>query len=113
MLDKVERLEKPATVNADMKLVLTPHVRSGEDVLQVEGMSKSYGELQLFTDVNIDIKRGEHVAIIGNNGTGKTTLLKILNGLETADTGSYTLGTNVEIGYYDQEHHVLHAEKTW
>ena len=112
MLDKVERLEKPATVNADMKLVLTPHVRSGEDVLQVEGMSKSYGELQLFTDVNIDIKRGEHVAIIGNNGTGKTTLLKILNGLETADTGSYTLGTNVEIGYYDQEHHVLHAEKT-
>lgn len=112
MLDKVERLEKPATVNADMKLVLTPHVRSGEDVLQVEGMSKSYGELELFSNVDIDIKRGEHVAIIGNNGTGKTTLLKILNGLETADTGSYTLGTNVEIGYYDQEHHVLHAEKT-
>ena len=112
MLDKVERLEKPATVNADMKLVLTPHVRSGEDVLQIEGMSKSYGELELFSNVDIDIKRGEHVAIIGNNGTGKTTLLKILNGLETADAGSYTLGTNVEIGYYDQEHHVLHAEKT-
>ncbi len=112
MLDKVERLEKPATVNADMKLVLTPHVRSGEDVLQIEGLSKSYGSLELFSGVNIDIKRGEHVAVIGNNGTGKTTLLKILNGLETADAGSYTLGTNVEIGYYDQEHHVLHAEKT-
>ncbi len=112
MLDKVERLEKPATVNADMKLVLTPHVRSGEDVLHIEGLSKSYGSLELFSGVDIDIKRGEHVAIIGNNGTGKTTLLKILNGLETADAGSYTLGTNVEIGYYDQEHHVLHAEKT-
>ena len=112
MLDKVERLEKPATVNADMKLVLTPHIRSGEDVLKVEGMSKSFGDLNLFTDAYIDIKRGEHVAIIGNNGTGKTTLLKILNELETVDTGSFTLGTNVEIGYYDQEHHVLHHEKT-
>lgn len=112
MLDKIERLEKPATVNADMKLVLTPHIRSGEDVLKIEGMSKSFGDLTLFTDVNIDIKRGEHVAIIGNNGTGKTTLLKILNELEKADTGSFTLGTNVEIGYYDQEHHVLHPEKT-
>ncbi len=112
MLDKIERLEKPATVNADMKLVLTPHIRSGEDVLNIEGMSKSFGDLTLFTDVDIDIKRGEHVAIIGNNGTGKTTLLKILNELEKADTGSFTLGTNVEIGYYDQEHHVLHPEKT-
>ncbi len=112
MLDKIERLEKPATVNADMKLVLTPHIRSGEGVLKIEGMSKSYGDLTLFTDVDIDIKRGEHVAIIGNNGTGKTTLLKILNELEKADTGSFTLGTNVEIGYYDQEHHVLHPEKT-
>ncbi|MBR1862147.1 MAG: ABC-F family ATP-binding cassette domain-containing protein [Lachnospiraceae bacterium] len=111
MLNKVERLEKPATVNADMKLVLTPHLQSGSDVLKVEGLAKSYGSLKLFEDVDFEIKRGEHVAILGNNGTGKTTLLKILNGLERADAGSFALGTNVEIGYYDQEHHVLHPEK--
>ncbi|MCR4617160.1 MAG: ABC-F family ATP-binding cassette domain-containing protein [Lachnospiraceae bacterium] len=111
MLDKIERIEKPATINADMKLVLTPHMQSGEDVLKVEDMSKSYGTLRLFDNVNFEIKRGEHVAIIGNNGTGKTTLLKILNELEKADKGSFTLGSKVEIGYYDQEHHVLHPEK--
>ncbi len=111
MLSKVDRLEKPATVNADMKLVLTPHCQSGNDVLKVENLSKSFGDNHLFSNVNFEIKRGEHVAILGNNGTGKTTLLKILNELETADSGSFTLGTNVEIGYYDQEHHVLHPEK--
>lgn len=112
MLNKVERLEKPAEVNSDMKLVLTPHCQSGEDVLKVENLAKSYGSLKLFENANFEIKRGEHVAILGNNGTGKTTLLKILNELETADKGSFTLGSKVEIGYYDQEHHVLHPEKT-
>ena len=111
MLNKIDRLEKPATVDADMKLVLTPHLQSGNDVLTVEGLSKSYGSLKLFENVNFEIKRGEHVAILGDNGTGKTTLLKILNELETADSGSFTLGSKVEIGYYDQEHHVLHPEK--
>ena len=111
MLNKIDRLEKPATVDADMKLVLTPHLQSGNDVLTVEGLSKSYGSLKLFENVNFEIKRGEHVAILGDNGTGKTTLLKILNELEKADTGSFTLGSKVEIGYYDQEHHVLHPEK--
>lgn len=112
MLDRIERIEKPAQVNADMKLTLTPHCQSGEDVLTVENLSKSFGELLLFKDTNFEIKRGEHVAILGNNGTGKTTLLKILNQLETADSGSFKLGSKVEIGYYDQEHHVLHPEKT-
>ncbi|MBR1651580.1 MAG: ABC-F type ribosomal protection protein [Lachnospiraceae bacterium] len=112
MLGKIDRLEKPATVDADMKLVLTPHLQSGNDVLTVEGLAKSYGSLKLFENVNFEIKRGEHVAILGDNGTGKTTLLKILNELETADAGSFTLGSKVEIGYYDQEHHVLHPEKT-
>lgn len=111
-LDKIDRIEKPAVVNADMKLVLTPHCRSGEDVLSTLELAKSYGTLKLFSDVNIEIKRGEHVAIIGNNGTGKTTLLKILNGLEKSDCGTFKLGSKVEIGYYDQEHHVLHPEKT-
>ncbi len=111
MLGKIERLEKPATVNADMKLVLTPHCESGKDVLTIDSMSKSFGTNRLFENVNIEIKRGEHVAILGNNGTGKTTLLKILNDIEKADSGSFTLGSNVEIGYYDQEHHVLHPEK--
>lgn len=80
--------------------------------MKVEHLSKSFGSLRLFEDVTFEIKRGEHVAIIGDNGTGKTTLLKILNEVESADSGSYTLGTNVHIGYYDQEHHVLHMEKT-
>ena len=112
MLDKIEVIDKPAEVRTDMKLTLTPHRQSGNDVLTVEGLSKSFGAQKLFSDVTFEIKRGEHVAIIGDNGTGKTTLLKILNELIPADSGSFRLGTNVEIGYYDQEHHVLHMEKT-
>lgn len=112
MLDKIERIEKPTEVDADMKLTLTPYRESGKDVLTVEGLSKSYGEQRLFQNVSFEIKRGEHVAILGDNGTGKTTLLKILNGLVPSDAGKFTLGTNVEIGYYDQEHHVLHPEKS-
>ncbi len=112
MLDKIEVLEKPAGEAANMKFTLTPYMQSGNDVLTVEGLTKSFGENRLFSDVNFEIKRGEHVAIIGDNGTGKTTLLKILNGLIPADSGLFSLGTNVEIGYYDQEHHVLHSEKT-
>lgn len=112
MLDKIEVIEKPFEVRTDMKLTLTPRILSGNDVLTVEHLSKSFDAHKLFTDVNFEIKRGEHVAIIGDNGSGKTTLLKILNGLVPADQGTFRLGSNVEIGYYDQEHHVLHSEKT-
>ena len=112
MLNKIERIEKPQEINTDIHLTLTPSIVSGNDVLSIEHLSKAFPPQQLFSDVSFEIKRGEHVAIIGDNGTGKTTLLKILNGLVDADQGSFTLGTNVHIGYYDQEHHVLHMEKT-
>ncbi len=112
MLDKIEVLEKPSELNADMKLELTPHRLSGNDVLTVKNLAKSFGANTLFTNLNFEIKRGEHIAIIGDNGTGKTTVLKIINQLVNADDGSFTLGSNVEIGYYDQEHNVLHSDKT-
>ncbi len=112
MLDKIERLEKPVEVNADMKLTLSPYRESGKDVMQIQELSKSFGQNKLFEHVSFELKRGEHVAIIGDNGTGKTTLLKIINELLPADTGEIRLGANVEIGYYDQEHHVLHMDKT-
>lgn len=112
MLDKMDVLEKPTEVRSEMHITLEPKVVSGNDVLTVEGLSKSFGSQTLFTNLNFDVKRGERVALIGNNGTGKTTILKILNGLLEADSGSFTLGSKVHIGYYDQEHHVLHPEKT-
>lgn len=112
MLDKIERLEKPVEVRADMKLALTPHRTSGNDVMQIEGLSKKFDSHQLFRNASFEIRRGEHVAIIGDNGTGKTTLLKIINELVPMDSGTIRLGANVEIGYYDQEHHVLHMDKT-
>ena len=112
MLNKIEVLEKPTETNSEMKIQLTPRIVSGNDVLQVEGLSKAFPNHPLFSDLNFEIKRGEHVAIIGDNGTGKTTILKIINQIIDADAGSMRLGTNVTIGYYDQEHHVLHGDKT-
>lgn len=112
MLDKIEVIEKPVEVRTDMHLTLTPRRESGSNVLQAEGLSKAFGPLTLFTNLSFSLKKGEHVAIIGDNGTGKTTILKIINELIPADTGTIRLGTNVQIGYYDQEHHVLHPEKT-
>ena len=112
MLDRIDRIEKPADLDDAMKLKITPSVISGRDVLHMENLSKAYPGNPLFSDVTLDIRRGERVAVIGNNGTGKTTLLKILTGLEKADSGSFRTGTNVKIGYYDQEHQVLHQEKT-
>ena len=112
MLDKIERLDKPMELDNEIHLQLHPRVESGEDVLKVEHLSKSFDNLSLFSDLNFSIKRGEKVAIIGNNGTGKTTILKIINSVIEADAGSFTLGSKVHIGYYDQEHHVLHMEKT-
>lgn len=112
MLGKIQRIEKPTEVQSQMRLSLEPRVISGNDVLTVEELCKSFPEQTLFTDISFQIKRGERVALIGNNGTGKTTMLKILNNLIPADSGTFTLGSKVQIGYYDQEHHVLHPEKT-
>ena len=112
MLDKIERIEKPIDENTQMKLVFTPRIQSGNDVLYVENLSKGFNGVSLFTDINFDIKRGEHVAIIGDNGAGKTTILRILNEMLLPDTGTIAFGTNVQIAYYDQEHQVLHPEKT-
>ena len=112
MLDKIDRLEKPVQTNDSMDIRLEPDVVSGNDVLTVTGLSKSFDTQTLFTNVDFEIKRGERVAVIGNNGTGKTTLLKIINGIIPADSGQIRLGSKVHIGYYDQEHQVLHMDKT-
>lgn len=112
MLEKLTPVEKPQEAAKEMHFTLEPSCVSGNDVLSVERLSKRFDSQVLFEDVNFEIKRGEHVAVIGDNGTGKTTLLKILNQIQKADTGSFTLGAKVQIGYYDQEHHVLHDNKT-
>ena len=115
MLDKIERIDKPVEENTKMNLLFKPRIQSGNDVLSVKGLSKSYGSHQLFSDISFEIKRGEHVAIIGDNGTGKTTILKILMEMSGAGNdfdGQVKFGTNVQIAYYDQEHQVLHPEKT-
>ncbi len=112
MLNKIERVEKPIEVNNKMNIQLEPEVISGNDVLSVKDLSKSFDNNTLFNDISFEIKRGEHVALIGNNGTGKTTLLKIINNLIPANSGEIQLGAKVTIGYYDQEHHVLDLEKT-
>ena len=112
MLDKIARLDKPAEIQNRMRLSLEPRFVSGNDVLMVESLSKSFPGQRLFLNISFEIKRGERVALIGSNGTGKTTMLKIINSLIPADSGKFTLGSKVQIGYYDQEHHVLHMEKT-
>ena len=112
MLDKVERLDRPAQENADMKIRFHPAVTSGNDVLEVTRLAKSFGNNRLFSDISFEIKRGEHVALIGDNGTGKTTLLKIINEMIPFDAGEISFGTNVHVAYYDQEHQVLNDAKT-
>ncbi len=112
MLDKIEVLDKPDGPDKTMRFCLEPKVLSGNDVLTVEGLSKAFGSRTLFENLDFQIKRGEKVAIIGNNGTGKTTILKIINCLIPPDSGEIFLGSKVNIGYYDQEHHVLDMEKT-
>ena len=112
MLGKVERLEKPEELENEMKLLFSPRESSGNDVLMAKELGKSYDGRRLFSHGTFSLQRGEHVALIGDNGTGKTTLLKILNGLVQADEGEFRLGSKVKIAYYDQEHAVLHMEKT-
>ena len=112
MLDKIEVVDKPVELNAKMNIKLEPFVVSGNDVLTVTDLTKSFDGNTLFNNINFEIKRGERVALIGNNGTGKTTILKLINGIIQPDSGSIYLGAKVAIGYYDQEHHVLDPDKT-
>lgn len=112
LLNKIERIDKPEQIHDAMRLNLTPDIESGNDVLWIDGLSKSFGDHTLFTNLHMDIKRGERVALIGDNGTGKTTILKIINQLLPKDSGEIRLGAQVYIGYYDQEHQVLHPDKT-
>ena len=112
MLDKIEIVDKPQELNDKMNIKLEPNVVSGNDVLTISGLSKSFDDVTLFDNIDIEIKRGERVALIGNNGTGKTTILKLINGIIEPDSGSIYLGAKVNIGYYDQEHHVLDPDKT-
>jgi ATP-binding cassette subfamily F protein 3 len=112
MLDKIDRLDRPTEVNDEMKIRLEPNIISGNDVLTVRDLKKAFDQNLLFDHVNFEIKRGERISIIGGNGTGKTTILKMLNGILGADQGEIVLGSKVHIGYYDQEHQVLHMEKT-
>lgn len=112
MLDKIDRIDKPITLEAQMSIRLEPHIMSGNDVLEVTELSKSFSHNHLFSNINFDIKREEKVAIVGNNGTGKTTILKIINNLISPDSGDVKLGSKVKIGYYDQEHQVLNMDKT-
>lgn len=111
MLNKIERLDKPTEEKADMNLTLHPKILSGKDVLEVYELCKSFPGQNLFQNISFEIKRGERIALIGDNGTGKTTILKIINEMLPADGGEIILGSNVNIGYYDQEHQVLHMEK--
>ena len=111
-LEKIERVEAPQTYSENMRLSLDISKESGKDVLTVQNLSMSFDQKKLFWDINFEIKRGERVAIIGDNGTGKTTLLKIINGLLNPDTGEVIYGSNVSVAYYDQEHQVLHMDKT-
>ena len=112
LLDRIERIDKPVEERADMQFTLSPTITSGNDVLAVENLAKSYGDRTLFSNVSFEIKRGEHIALIGQNGTGKTNILKIINGLIDADNGDVKLGTNVTIGYFDQQSRVLDENKT-
>lgn len=111
-LDKITLLEKPVTEENAMHMRLEPRIESGKDVLAVDNLAKSFGPTKLFQNLSFEVKRGERVALIGSNGTGKTTILKLINGLIAPDEGTCSLGSRVQIGYYDQEHQVLHMEKT-
>ena len=112
MLNKMEFVDKPEILNDKMDIKLEPNVISGNDVLTVDNLTKGFDGTVLFDNICFQIKRGERVALIGSNGTGKTTILKLINEIIPADSGSIYLGAKVNIGYYDQEHHVLDPDKT-
>ncbi len=112
MLSKMERTDRPVELRDDMHLVLKPCIKSGRDVMQVRHLAKSFDGKELFNDIGFEIRRGDHAALIGSNGSGKTTILRIINGLVAPDAGAVRFGTNVHVGYYDQEHHVLNDSNT-
>lgn len=112
LLQKIEVIDKPLEFKNEMALELKPLVESGKDVLEIEDLSKSFSDTPLLKNINLSIKRGEHIALLGANGTGKTTLLRLIQDLIPSDAGSIRLGAKVSIGYYDQEHSVLNLDKT-
>ncbi|MGL4451959.1 MAG: ABC-F family ATP-binding cassette domain-containing protein [Sarcina sp.] len=112
VLDKIERLDAPELVRRATRIKFETEIKSGNDVLFIDNLSKSYGEKKLFENISFEVKRGEKVALIGENGRGKTTLLKILLGKVKQDSGSCSLGKNVITGYYDQEQSDLNLDKT-
>lgn len=101
-LAMMDLVEKPKLRSDKMKLSFEADFKSGGEVLEAEGLSKSYGERKLFDHADMLVRKGERVCIIGDNGIGKTTLLRILMGLEKADDGYLRIGYNVDFGYYDQ-----------
>ena len=112
MLEKIERVEKPLAEEQGMRIRLVPRIESGKDVLTVTGLTKSFPGKPLFHDISFLIKKGERVALLGENGTGKTTMLKIIRGLLPADAGTIREGAKVSIGYYDQEQQNFNESNT-
>ena len=112
MLNKMDMLDRPEEEIMGMRILLEPDTVSGNDVLFIEHLTKSFDGEYLFQNISMDIRRGERVALIGDNGAGKTTILKIINSLLPADRCEMRLGAKVHIGYYDQEHQVLHDNKS-
>ena len=112
VLDKMERIDRPDALPDQMRLTLTPFLPSGNDVLHAENLSKSYGGQKIFQNVSFDVKRSDKVAIIGPNGVGKSTLFRMLLKEVSSDSGLIRFGTNVFVGYYDQEQAKLDESKT-
>ena len=112
LLDKMERIDAPEINNHSMKLKFTPRIQSGEDVLKVEKLEKSFADKEIFRNISFDLYRHERTAIIGENGVGKTTLFRIILGEEIPSGGRVKLGQSVNIGYFDQEQKSLTLENT-
>ena len=110
-LDKIERLEKPQE-ESTVRFRFETRRRTGDDVLIAEGLRKGFGERILFQDLKMHVRAGDRIALIGDNGTGKSTLLKCLIGEEKPDGGTIRWGTGVDLGYYDQHQAGLHEQKT-
>ena len=110
-LERMEKLDKPVDERA-IRFRFEARRRTGEDVLMLKDVSKSFGEKHLFAHLDLQVRMGDRVALIGPNGVGKSTLIKLITGDEPADTGVIRYGSNVDIGYYDQHQSALHPEKT-
>ena len=111
-LDKMERIDIPDRDPRETRINFETEFKSGNDVLHIENLSKSFGDNLLFQNLNLDMKRSDKIALIGENGRGKTTLFKIIMDKMTSDSGIKVLGKNIFVGYYDQEQSNLNEEKT-